>query len=265
MPRTLRLLLGCSEGAGSRVNGGERDGGKALTTSTVAHTALDGSDVLISAENPGSVFTCYAIYLIDGETQEIGSGGLTYGREVASDVGIVAFTAEYSLQGGRLLVGAGYQQDPSTQIITKVQIAVWEGRFWSLKATRFGDVDPDEVRNAYSSFDIEERDTGVVLHPGVGVETLRDSARRPDLVTRADGCRRLHTWALTNETAEALPGWEGATVPGGELFADGSFEEPTFTYILLGSSSVTRIYPPRESDEEAAEAGVRTIRVDWTS
>ncbi len=236
-----------------------------MATRTVAYKALDGSDVRITADNPGSVFTCYAIYRMDGRTQEIGSGGLSYGREVATDVGVVAFTAEYSLQGGRLLVGAGHQQDPSSQVITKVQIAVWEGRYRSLKATRFGDVDPDEVLNVYSSFDIDERDTGVALHPKDGIETLRDSARRPDLVTRADGCRRLHTWALSSQTAEALPGWEGATVSGGELFADGNFEEPTFTYVLLGSSSVTRIYPPRGSDEDAAATGAGTISVDWAA
>ncbi len=217
-----------------------------LSVSNVVHTTLDGNLLELKSHVPldltrpfGSVIHArFGPYF-----QEFIGGQLSYGRQVAESMELV-LDEHYSFAGGSLLIGSKIAYDEMTKLESTQLLGVWEGKSFSFK-TVLHNAESRDFIPLLSEFSITETDTGIALQPKdpKRVQIERSSTSHgPTLNQNIPGLGLIEVWELTSDLIETLPPWEGKHVPGGELFLEDE-DTPDITFVLVGISSFTRLYP----------------------
>ena len=228
---------------------------------TVQHMALDGGVVTVDSNLDLTQRAVSFVTFEEGtHRQRFASGPLDWGREVAHELQM-ALDEEYGFQGGRLRVGKRTIFDIDTQLDYKMILGVWEGANYALKTTLYH-VDTPGLLDLLGRFAVGEGPLGLNLAPQDPTEIkLQRRLRAPKVLKNVPGFGMLEVRQLTQEQIGRLPTWGGAEVAGGELFREDGEER---TFLLLGSSSITRVYPNWwETTEAEMLAHLSTLRVEW--
>jgi hypothetical protein len=111
---------------------------------------------------------------------------------------------------------------------------------------------------------ITETDQGVTLAPMDANElTLaRSGGQQPELVKWVPAVGLLEIWQRTAEADVELPPWPGIEVIGGELFVEMKLGGRTL-FLLVGETSVTRIYSDEDVSLNLVTDGLEKVSVGW--
>ena len=234
----------------------------------IRHTALNGGMVEIDGGGADLTrpFASFIVARFGSHLQEFGAGRLDFGATVARELEI-DLTEEYSYQGGRLRLGSGPWVDLDTKHETVIRIAVWEGTAYSLKTVKYGGRSLDLIA-LLDQFVISETADGIAMRPTNPheVRLARIGGHAPSVVQNVPGVGLLEVAELTPERAKRLPPWAGLPVTGGELFVENERSRDAKTFLMVGHTAVSRLYPNHWEDEEAAIVDrFSKMKVEWRS
>lgn len=231
-------------------------------TSTVEVTVLDGSGVTISAvaNLEAHAASSHIEARVPWGVRQFASGPTTFGAEVATELGISQFDEEYEFQGGRLRLGSAVVVD-GQGVPVLYRVGAWEGIAHSLKSVQYGGESGTLVA-LFDLFDIAEGASGVSIRPRdptiqfgwEGWQTPRVAKFVPDFGI-------IQVRPLTEFIAKTIPPWEGLPVADGELFQVGY--GTTWTLILVGDNTYTKIYPQPGLPQATAIAAATDLLIDW--
>jgi hypothetical protein len=234
-----------------------------MAVSSVAHAAIDGGLVEIAGPvDLRSPPTSVVVAIVAGRQYEFTSGRLGFGETIAAEFGI-SLDEEYAFQGGRLRVGTALVADPTNQRENVFNMAVWEGKNYSLEIGSY-DVASSGLIALFGMLTITETDQGVTLAPMDANElTLaRSGGQQPELVKWVPAVGLLEIWQRTAEADVELPPWPGIEVIGGELFVEMKLGGRTL-FLLVGETSVTRIYSDEDVSLNLVTDGLEKVSVGW--
>jgi hypothetical protein len=178
--------------------------------------SLDGSIVDITSTTmdiTGRV-NSFARAEVTGELHEVIGGQVPDGlREDGFNVLGVPADREYGLLGGSLVVGSG--APPDEGFISALTWAIWSSDGFGLFGHFYG-VDDSFVLSTVAALGPTVDDDGIVLRPDKSVRFTET----PDVAVADASFGVLSIKKLTRRVERRLPRWEGASVDGGQLYAD---------------------------------------------
>jgi hypothetical protein len=227
---------------------------------TVSHTALDGSQVQISTGLAvNEPFTSFVNVRIGSHIHEFSSGVSGYASANAADVGVAEFTDEYRFDGGTLRLGITVQE-MQNQVRASLAVAAWEGARFSVFTHAYNVDTPGDLLGVLTQVRLAESATGATLAP-------RDPAKTPvsqvTLVKELPGLGLLQIEPAVGDLVRRLPAWRGRVVAGGELFVDNEADDARRSFVLAGSSAITRVLPDPGHQLDTVLPALTALRVDW--
>lgn len=240
------------------------------------HRSLDGYRVVLSGgldlNRPWtSVLRC----AVAGRPYELTAGGHAFAASWARDLG-VAWDEEFTVRGGRLLVGRTARTDGRTGLTEPLLAAAWIGRRHALTAHLYHAGTADAVR-LFGLLEVREYADGVAVGglgeaggiggpggAGDGPGRDRPGAVVPtgpaEVVKEVPGLGLLEITALDRRTRRRLPSWRGARVRAGELFRDTHEEEGVYFVLATRTALVTVL--PLDADPARVPALVDRVAVE---
>jgi hypothetical protein len=217
--------------------------GAVAANAEVAHRALDGMRFVYRSgsadlSHPGM---SVAKVTVNGVLRGFTSGPLRAGALLAERLG-VTFDQELTTQGGRLRIGQVIQRDEAGRATDRLVLAVWDGREYSV-FTHLYDGGHVEALALVNAVRITERADGIVITPREEARAAFDDAARS--VKWIPGLGTVEAARLDAKRVKALPSWQGAQVPAGELFRD-SLGNGTSYLVLATSTAVVTVVPRPE-------------------
>ena len=230
---------------------------------SVIHAALDGGLVGIAGPfdltNPA---TSIVVPVVQGRLYEMTSGQRTFGEGIAREFGVL-LDEEYAYQEGRLRIGSALVEDPTNSRENLFNLAVWEGTRSSLVIGSY-EATTSSLIGLLGLLTFAEFKEGLTVAPvdSKEISLARRGGRQPTVAKWVPGLGLLEIWERTAEADLELPPWAGAEVEGGELFAEADLGDRTL-YILVGDTSVSRIYSDQSFELKEVTAGLENLLVNW--
>jgi hypothetical protein len=207
------------------------------------HRALDGRRFVyrgaVDLSHPAS---STARVMVAGVLREFTSLP-SWGAENMARLHGVALDESLSFQGGTLRIGHAVQKDAAGMTTDRLSMAVWDGRAHALVAHMYDAAGSADVLRLMRAVRITEHPDGIVIAPRPEAEAAFFEPVISAKVIPELGV--VDAKAREARTVKALPPWQGAVVPAGELFRDSMGNGAPYL-VLATPSAVATIVPRAE-------------------
>lgn len=171
-----------------------------------------------------------------------------WGAEAMAESYDLRLDEEFSFQGGTLRVGQAERKSEGGRMTDRMSLAVWTGRQHALTTHLYDATTSADALRLMNAVQIVEHADGIVIAPRVEAraafyETVRNARLVPGIGT-VDARRR------EARTLRALPPWQGASVPAGELFRDTLTNGAPFLVLATSTAVVTIVPDERDRLED---------------